>query len=391
VSYLLRASQMYDTLMQMGRWFGYRPGYLDLCRLFTTDDLRRWYRHITLAEVELRREFDRMKAAGLTPRRYGLRVRQHPGGLLVTAMNKMSHAQTQRLSYAGQLVQTAHFVTGVEVVRSNAEVVGRFLRGLGGSKSAKPPSAGAWLWQSVKADQLVDGLLRDFSVASEVWRFQKPEMIEFIRRQAANGELVNWTVALVDTDGDAGSCDLGGCRAGKAERKPEDGSWAGDTPPSLYRARNANIQSPAHQALDLAELAFDGAMLAHLLAKRTDENGGLLFSADEAELLKACLNPKATLRQAAERLSTHRKPSEGSESKRVRINGEVARQLRPSTHGLLLIYPVVPTEGRWPQAESPFMGLAFSFPSSHTARAVDYRVNRVWQDTFQDRDYADED
>jgi hypothetical protein len=49
----------------------YRPKYLDLCRLFTTEDLRRWYRHIALAEVELRREFDRMKAAGLTPRRYG--------------------------------------------------------------------------------------------------------------------------------------------------------------------------------------------------------------------------------------------------------------------------------------------------------------------------------
>jgi hypothetical protein len=48
----------------------YRPGYLDLCRLFTTEDLRRWYRHIALAEIELRREFDRMKAAGLTPRRY---------------------------------------------------------------------------------------------------------------------------------------------------------------------------------------------------------------------------------------------------------------------------------------------------------------------------------
>ena len=39
VSYFLRASRMYDTLMQMGRWFGYRPGYLDLCRLYTTDDL----------------------------------------------------------------------------------------------------------------------------------------------------------------------------------------------------------------------------------------------------------------------------------------------------------------------------------------------------------------
>ncbi len=388
VSYFLRASQMYDTLMQMGRWFGYRPGYLDLCRLYTTDDLRSWYRHIALAEVELRGEFDRMKAAGLTPRRYGLRVRQHPGGLLVTAMNKMSHAVTQRLSYAGQLVQTAAFVTAVEVVRSNASVVARFLGGLGGNSGARQVK-GAWLWKDVPADRLVDGLLREYSVASEVWRFQKPEMSEFIRHQAASGELAWWTVALVDTDGRAGTYDIAGCAAGKAERTPEEGSWPASVTPSLYRASNANIQSPAHQALDLAEFVVDQQLFEVLMAKRIDENGGPLLSHDEAELLRRCIDEGATLRQAAERLTQHRKPSDPDLGGRARINGEVARQLRPSTHGLLLIYPVVPTGGRWPDHEPPFMGLAFSFPSSHTARAVDYMVNRVWQDTFQDRDYAD--
>ena len=43
ISYFLRTSKMYDTLMQMGRWFGYRPGYLDLCRLYTTRTLIGWY------------------------------------------------------------------------------------------------------------------------------------------------------------------------------------------------------------------------------------------------------------------------------------------------------------------------------------------------------------
>jgi hypothetical protein len=49
VSYYLRASKMYDTLMQMGRWFGYRPGYVDLCRLFVSRELNEWFCHITLA------------------------------------------------------------------------------------------------------------------------------------------------------------------------------------------------------------------------------------------------------------------------------------------------------------------------------------------------------
>jgi hypothetical protein len=333
-----------------------------------------------------------MKEAGLTPRRYGLRVREHPDGLLVTAMNKMSHGQTRRLSYSGQLIQTAHFVTALETVRRNKAVVDTFLNGLGGHAAAipKPPKSAAWLWQNVKASQLVDDLLRGFSVASESWRFQKPEMIKYISRQAESGELVNWTVALVNTRGDAGSVDLAGCQAGIAERKPDDNKpWESDQIPPIYSAGNSNIQSPSHQALDLAEIKFNQALLDQLLEKRIEENGSPLFDTDEATLLHRCLHENATLLQAAERLTLHRKPIESGENKSTRINGEVVRQLRPRTHGLLLIYPIVPKGGKWPTDEPPFTGLAFSFPSSHTAKAVDYRVNRVWQDTFQDSDYAD--
>ena len=61
---------MYDTLMQMGRWFGYRPGYLDLCRLYTTSHLVRWYTAITAAAAELQTEFEAMAAVGRTPEQY---------------------------------------------------------------------------------------------------------------------------------------------------------------------------------------------------------------------------------------------------------------------------------------------------------------------------------
>src|ERR1700730_15385557 len=82
VSYFLRASRMYDTLMQMGRWFGYRPGYLDLCRLYTTAELCDWFGHITEASEELRRDFDLMAQSGSTPIEYGLRVQSHPSLLV---------------------------------------------------------------------------------------------------------------------------------------------------------------------------------------------------------------------------------------------------------------------------------------------------------------------
>ena len=69
VSYYLRASKMYDTLMQMGRWFGYRDGYTDLVRLYTTGELQTWYRDITVANEELGAKFDEMSRVGLQPTR----------------------------------------------------------------------------------------------------------------------------------------------------------------------------------------------------------------------------------------------------------------------------------------------------------------------------------
>lgn len=386
VSYFLRASQMYDTLMQMGRWFGYRPGYLDLCRLFTTDDLRRWYRHIALAEIELRREFDRMKAAGLTPRRYGLRVREHPGGLLVTAMNKMPHARTQRLSYAGELVQTPCFSTDIGTVRANRKIVSDFLMSIGGRARAEAQPS-AWLWKA-GAGQVIDDLLPSFSVAMECWRLQKPELCEFIRQQVRSGELTHWTIALVHKKSDADPFGLADLAVGLTTRTPENGSWPKGTRPALFVAPNANIQDPAHHTLDLVGWTLDDATLSSLLAKRAADGGAPVFDPSEAALLTSWRG--RTLNEIALDLTAHRHPPKEGTKGRQTARGEIARQLRPKTHGLLTIYPLLPKDvDEWPRDE-PFMGLAFSFPSSHTARAVDYKVNKVWQEAFRDEDYTDD-
>ena len=100
VSYFLRASRMYDSLMQMGRWFGYRGGYVDLCRLCMPPDLQRWFRHVATAAEDLRSRLDRMARLGARPKDYGLKVQSH-SILLVTAQNKMRHASEHQISFAG--------------------------------------------------------------------------------------------------------------------------------------------------------------------------------------------------------------------------------------------------------------------------------------------------
>lgn len=93
VSYFLRNSVMYDTLMQMGRWFGYRPGYEDLCRIWMPEEAEGWYSHISESIELLRSELRRMAAANATPEEFGLKVRAHPDTLMVTARNKMGSSE----------------------------------------------------------------------------------------------------------------------------------------------------------------------------------------------------------------------------------------------------------------------------------------------------------
>ena len=79
---------MYDTLMQMGRWFGYRGGYGDICKIFLTEEAESWYRKINDALEELREDFKIMEKHKLTVMEVGLRVRSDPTSLINTARNK---------------------------------------------------------------------------------------------------------------------------------------------------------------------------------------------------------------------------------------------------------------------------------------------------------------
>ena len=109
VSYFLRNSMMYDTLMQMGRWFGYHPGYEDLCRVWLPEEAEGWYAHVAELIEELREELRIMEAANATPVQFGLKVRGHPDALMVTARNKMGSGELVRVAIGlgNHFVETA--------------------------------------------------------------------------------------------------------------------------------------------------------------------------------------------------------------------------------------------------------------------------------------------
>jgi hypothetical protein len=193
VSYYLRASRMYDTLMQMGRWFGYRPGYVDLCRLFTSRELNEWFCHITLASEELRSEFEYMSdVAGSTPEQYALRVRTHPGVLQISASNKIRRAVNVDISWAGRLVESYQLQKIPKIVQSNLETTKSLINSLPSSFSTKDNHI---LWKNISAD-LVKPFFQNFKVSESLKKVDPLNLLSFIDISNRSGELINWNIAI---------------------------------------------------------------------------------------------------------------------------------------------------------------------------------------------------
>ena len=135
VSYMYRNTKTYDTLMQMGRWFGYREGYADLCRVFLSQDSIDWYAHIAEASEELKQQITRMRRHGLSPRKFGLYVKAHPDRLLITARNKMLFGEKKTFSQnlSGKLRESSLLPDLMETNDKNAKLIEEYWRkGFGG-------------------------------------------------------------------------------------------------------------------------------------------------------------------------------------------------------------------------------------------------------------------
>ena len=336
VSYYLRASRMYDTLLQMGRWFGYRPGYVDLCRLYTTDELRDFYSHITMATDELRQEFDLMADRGMTPRDFGLRVRRHPAGLVITAANKMRNGTPMTVSYSADISETISFDRDTAVNRSNHERYGRFVRSLGPTERL---ATGNRIWRGVPGEHVAD-LLMDINVHPASRKARGDYLARYIRSQNRVGGLVNWTVALISNQQGEFPTDLGGCEVHPVHRArhPSD---AVDRH-SVYRIRR--LVNPADEWIDLTTDQEERALCR--TRQRYRANGG--GSRHRAE---------------------PRNPG-----------GRDVRQVRDQGTGLLLIYPLEESDDEG----VPFIGFAASFPEASRDTPVEYVVNTVyWQEEME--------
>lgn len=339
VSYFTRPTRMYDTLMQMGRWFGYRDGFLDICRLYAPEALVEWFEHITDASDQLRREFLLMCEMGETPATYGQRVQTHPI-LMVTSQVKMRHTTELTCSYQGAISETIVYSRKkydveknyyaaqmlIEKIDSNIEVRRRPVR-----VSKKSDVPGKYMWEGVDADDVL-GFLKEYITPPHARRVNTSLLAQYIQNQIDNGDLNSWSVLIAGKDPVSSdrsvkfSQYLTGLlkRSNHPEKKPE-------SEPLVYRIRR--LVSPTDESWDLSDMQFKKAL-------------------DITDVKRS-----------------------------TRPGGEEIRVSRDKSKALLIIYPLEDQDWTGPDenTEACYIGFAISFPGNKSDKPVKYRVNQVYQ------------
>ena len=316
ISYFLRTSRMFDTLMQMGRWFGYRPRYIDLCRVYTPNALYRAFREIALAFDDLRQDLDYMADVNRTPEEFGLRVRTPSDGLLITAANKIRRGQNVAVRFAGTHVQALDIAREGERADENRAAVRRLIEGLGPStREVRGRKTAHHLWHDAPVERVLDFLGNYEAFSSPCFYGRCEPLRRYIHEQVSHDELTSWTIVVVSKGQPKQEVSIGALNIGLVLRKESENS-------TVDRFHTQGVVGSADEALDLSADEFDRARGGDTQPKR-----------------------------------------------------ESARTHRPSQRGLMLLYLIEDADS---DSNHFVPSVAVSFPQSSTAKPLTYTVNEIW-------------
>ena len=309
VSYFTRSAGTMDTLMQMGRWFGYRPGYLDLCRLYTTADLYGKFEIISYSVANLLSQFDDMNTLKSNPEHFGLKVANDPG-VLISARNKVRSGVDYQSDFSAKLTQTRLLDADPDIIESNYEAVDNLLSSLDQNRLDVPGhktyyevtrrkrSLGKTFWTGVSGSIIAD-FFNCYRTSKSATKASGHHIADYIREMMRHNGLVDWTICLAGTGGEPTS---------KIASRSE---W----PISVHGiVRNKDKDADYSQVDDVTRDI-------HVLTSAGDEE--LDYTDDvkkEAEMLRDKLKRTNTNDSA--------------------IAKEVRGQMRKFNHGFLLLYPI---------------------------------------------------
>lgn len=338
-TYYLRPSGMYDTLMQMGRWFGYRQNYLDLCRIYTLEEVINCFQQIAAAEIDLRDQFKQMALLKMEPRDFGLSVQEDPGMLMITNAGKRRDTDVIEENYAGRITQTTNFEIDNTTMSQNKRVVQNLITNCNEEKE-RDLNKGNYHWKGISKKTITD-FLTTYKGKGETSNCNGNNISKFINKQEGE-DLTKWDVILINKENS------------KYISEPIDGFKMG------------KVNRKANKAIKKPDLSIG------VLSSPTDE--WLDFSKDEQV---SCLTKYIEMKKA--------EGINSSEEDKISVpSGAHIRWCRDRKNALLLIYSICGTnkdrEYGLNYGEDIY-GFVISFPADTNHRRFKrsrVRVNQVY-------------
>lgn len=199
VSYYSRNAKAYDALMQMARWFGYRQGYEELCRVWMSEKAAGWYKFVADSTADLFDELRNMRQAQRTPKNYGLRIRQSPDSLIVTARNKMGTGTklTAPIDLNNGFVETIAFDRRSDVIEENKNAVRSLIERLSECELEE-----RYFYRRVPAQLIIDFIGAYVNEDARSPKSQSKPVLNYIDDRMLDGELREWDVYIAEGEGD---------------------------------------------------------------------------------------------------------------------------------------------------------------------------------------------
>lgn len=196
VSFFTRNANAYDTLLQMGRWFGFRPGYRDLTRIFVERLMAGQFADLARVELELREDLAKYARQDdpPTPRQLAPRIRAHPS-MAVTSRLRMGAGRQTGISFQNTTQSTVNFPTGNRAaIAANIDAARALIRSLGPPIASASPE-GMHVWRDIAAERVLE-LLGAYTFGEGASVVNRTNLTAYIQRLNGRGELRRWDVCI---------------------------------------------------------------------------------------------------------------------------------------------------------------------------------------------------
>jgi hypothetical protein len=195
ISYYYRGSSMYDTLMQMGRWFGFRNGYMDLCRIYTSEEIAENFEYLAVVMRELREEFEKFVEDKCTPEEYAIKMLTHKT-MTVTSPAKMGTADSA-ISYSGTMQQTRSFEKNKEFFINNMLATVQFINSVEQEFKTSIIGTKYHIAKDVPSKLIID-FLKKYKTISSARIVNSKKIADYISMMNKKNKLEKFNIAVVD-------------------------------------------------------------------------------------------------------------------------------------------------------------------------------------------------